>query len=64
MAAGLSVAAGPWLRLQAVAAPVLVQVSAVLVITRMETDWTVALGLALVAVPLAAAAGRLSRDRA
>jgi hypothetical protein len=64
MAAGLSVATAPWLRLQAVAAAVLVQVSAVLVITRLDADWTVALGLALVAVPLATAAGRLSRDRA
>ena len=64
MAAGLSVAAAPWLRLQAVAAAVLVQVSAVLVVTRLESDWTVALGLALVSAPLAAVAGRLSRDRA
>lgn len=64
MAAGLSVAAAPWLRLQAVAAAVLVQVSAVLFVSRLEADWAVALGLALVAVPLAAAAGRLSRERA
>ena len=63
MAAGLSVAAAPWLRLQAVAAAVLVQVSAVLVVTRMDADWSVALGLALVAAPLAAVAGLLSRDR-
>ena len=63
MGAGLSAAAAPWLRLQAVAAAVLVQVSAVLVVTRLEADWTVALGLALVAAPLAAAAGLLSGDR-
>jgi hypothetical protein len=63
MAAGLSVAAAPWLRLQAVAAAVLAQVSAVLVVTRLDADWTVALGLALVAAPLAAVAGLLSRDR-
>lgn len=63
VAAVLSAAAAPWLRLQAVAAAVLVQVSAVLLVTRLEADWTVALGLALVAGPLAAGAGRLSRDR-
>ena len=63
MAAGLSAAAAPWLRLQAVAAAVLVQVSAVLVVTRLEADWTVALGLALAGAPLAALAGRLSLDR-
>lgn len=63
MAAGLSVAAAPWLRLQAVAAAVLVQVSAVLAVTRLDAGWTVALGLALAAAPLAAAAGLLSRDR-
>lgn len=64
MAAGLSVAVAPWLRLQAVAAAVLVQVSAVLVVTGLEADWTVALGLALTAAPLAAVAGRLCRKRA
>lgn len=63
LAAGLSLAAAPWLRLQAVAAAMLVQVSAVLVVTRLEADWTVALGLTLVAAPLAALAGLLSRDR-
>ncbi len=64
MAAGLSAAAAPWLRLQAVAAAVLVQTSAVLVVTRLEADWTVALGLAIVAAPLATIAGLLSRNRA
>ena len=63
MAAGLSVAAAPWLRLQAIAAALLVQMSAVLVVTRLDADWSVALGLALVAAPLAAVAGLLSRDR-
>jgi hypothetical protein len=63
MAAGLSVTAAPWLRLQAVAAALLVQVSAVLVVTRLDADWSVALGMALVAAALAAVAGLLSRDR-
>nr|QEO74249.1 hypothetical protein [uncultured bacterium] len=65
MAAGLSAAAARWLRLQSVAAAVLVQISAVLTVTRVaEAGWTIALGLALVAVPLATVAGRLGRDRA
>jgi hypothetical protein len=62
MAAGLSVAAAPWLKLQAIAAAVLVQVSAVLFVTRLDEQWLVALALALVAAPLAAAAGRLFRS--
>ncbi len=64
VAAGLATAAARWLRLQAVAAAVLVQVSAVLVVTlAADAGWTIALGLAFVAFPLATVAGRLSHDR-
>ena len=64
MAAGLSTATALWLRLQAVAAAVLVQISALLAISGVAASgWTLALGVALVSVPLAAAAGRLSRSR-
>ncbi|MCA1691400.1 MAG: hypothetical protein LC733_04040, partial [Actinobacteria bacterium] len=64
MAAGLAAAAARWLRLQAVAAAVLAQVSAVLAVSlSAEAGWTIALGLALVAFPSATLAGFLSRDR-
>lgn len=63
VAAGLSAGAARWLRLQAVAAALCVQVSAVLLVSRLDAEWAAALALALVAVPLAALAGRLSRNR-
>ena len=64
VAAGLSMAAARWLRLQAVAAAVLVQVSALLTVTRIAGhEWTLGLSLAALSVPLAAAAGRLARRR-
>jgi hypothetical protein len=64
MAAGLAVAAAPWLKIQAVAAAVLVQVAAVLLVVDLaDASWTIVLVLALVGVPLAAIAGRLSHSR-
>jgi len=66
LAAGLAAATARWLRLQAAAAAVLVQVSALLALTVSldEGEWAFALGLALVAFPLATLAGRLSRNPA
>ncbi len=64
MAAGLATAAAPRLRMQAVAAANLIQVSAVLTVLHMTDEgWSRAVALALVAAPLAGAAGRLSRSR-
>lgn len=64
LAAALAVAVARWLRVQAVAAAVLVQVAAVLLVVDLaDATWTIVLILALVAVPLAAVAGRLSHDR-
>ncbi|MGI8809888.1 MAG: SCO7613 C-terminal domain-containing membrane protein [Acidimicrobiales bacterium] len=65
VAAGLAVAVARWLRLQAVAAAVLVQVAALLVVNLATPDeeWTTVLGLALVTFPLATVAARLARER-
>ena len=63
LTAALSAVTSRWLRLQGPAAAVLVLVSAVLAVGTAADGWVAAFGLALVAVPVATAAGRLAHHR-